>query len=74
MPGGGAAPRGDAPRQPVDAVDIGPADYDAFEKTLKAVNDAWDREDMAAMRGLVTPEMISCFGEDIARNQARGAS
>ena len=34
MPGGGAAPRGDAPRQPVDAVDIGPADYDAFEKTL----------------------------------------
>jgi predicted lipid-binding transport protein (Tim44 family) len=67
---GPAAP--EPPRQPVDAVGIGPADYQAFESRLQAVNAAWDREDTAALRTLCTPEMVAYFGEDLARNQGRG--
>ncbi|MHB2168732.1 Tim44 domain-containing protein [Alsobacter sp. R-9] len=55
-----------------DTVGIGPADFDAFEASLKAVNAAWDREDLAALRGLATPEMVGYFGEELARNAGRG--
>ncbi|MFO1148732.1 MAG: TIM44-like domain-containing protein [Alsobacter sp.] len=67
---GATTPR--QPSQPVDAVGIGPADYQAFESRLQAVNAAWDREDTAALRTLCTPEMVAYFGEDLARNQGRG--
>lgn len=53
-------------------VAIGPDDYDAFERTLKSVNAAWDAEDLAALRGLATPEMVSYFAEELAQNAGRG--
>jgi predicted lipid-binding transport protein (Tim44 family) len=57
---------------PGGAVEIGPDDYDAFEQTLKSVNAAWDAEDLAALRGLATPEMVSYFAEELAQNAGRG--
>ncbi|MCP8939077.1 TIM44-like domain-containing protein [Alsobacter sp. SYSU M60028] len=55
-----------------DDVGIGPADYEAFERNLKAVNAAWDSEDLGALRGLATPEMVSYFGEELAGHAGRG--
>lgn len=57
---------------PGGVVEIGPEDYDAFERTLKSVNAAWDAEDLAALRGLATPEMVSYFAEELAQNAGRG--
>ena len=47
-------------------------DYSAFEHLLKAVQDAYSREDIAALRGLATPEMVSFLGDDLAHNSQRG--
>ncbi|MFZ4786985.1 MAG: TIM44-like domain-containing protein [Beijerinckiaceae bacterium] len=51
---------------------IGDSDYAAFEKLLSAVQDAYSREDLSALRGLATPEMVSYFGDDLARNSQKG--
>ncbi len=58
----GAAAAGGTPIQ------IAPADFDTFERTLYAVQDAYAREDLAALRELATPEMVSYFAEDLAAN------
>lgn len=47
-------------------------DYSAFEHLLKAVQNAYSREDIAALRGLATPEMVSFLGDDLAHNSQRG--
>jgi predicted lipid-binding transport protein (Tim44 family) len=70
--GGSGQPRAQASGQPVDAVGIGPADYEAFEKRLVDVNAAYDREDLNALRGLATPEMVSYFSEELAGIAGRG--
>jgi hypothetical protein len=36
------------------------------------VQDAYSREDLSALRGLATPEMVSYFGDDLARNSQSG--
>ncbi len=59
--GGGAAP-----------VAIGPADYQAFEHILQSVQGAWSSQDLAALRGLATPEMVSYFAEQLADQASRG--
>lgn len=51
---------------------IAGADYHAFETILKTVQDAWSRGDLAAMRTVVTPEMLSYFSEELAENESRG--
>jgi predicted lipid-binding transport protein (Tim44 family) len=63
--GGGAAPAG----QPIQ---IGPADFQAFENALKVVNEAWSRQDERAMRAVATPEMMQFFGNDLADLARRG--
>ncbi len=70
--GASAAQGRPASSEPVDAIGIGPADYEAFEKTLLAINAAWDREDVDAMRNFATPEMVAYFREDLAANTQRG--
>lgn len=70
--GGGAAAGTRPSGQPVDAVGIGPADYEAFEKRLLDVNVAYDREDLTALRGLATPEMVAYFSEELAGYAGRG--
>jgi predicted lipid-binding transport protein (Tim44 family) len=53
-------------------VAIGKADFDAFERLLGEIQTAYGREDLNALRARVTPEMLSYFSEDLARNASRG--
>lgn len=70
--GGGAGAAGAAAAAPVDDVTIGKDDYDAFEDALGQIQTAYGREDLATLRRLVTPEMLSYFSEDLAANASRG--
>jgi predicted lipid-binding transport protein (Tim44 family) len=47
-------------------------DFDAFERLLIETQDAYSREDLAALRDRVTPEMLSYFGEELAKSASRG--
>ncbi len=73
-PFGGANPQGGfgggAPR--VSKLEIGPADYSAFEQRLGAIQQAYSNEDLNALRAMTTPEMASYFGGDLAENARRG--
>jgi predicted lipid-binding transport protein (Tim44 family) len=51
---------------------IGPADYQQFEQILYAVQSAWSRHDLEALRNLCTPEMVSFFAEQLADQASRG--
>ncbi len=53
-------------------LDIKPADFDTFERLLGEIHTAYGREDIAALRARVTPEMLSYYSEELAQNQARG--
>ena len=55
--------------QPISIKD---QDYSEFEHLLIAVQDAYSREDISALRGLATPEMVSFLGDDLAANSQRG--
>ena len=68
--GGFAAPAAAAPVN-TRPLAIAPEDYDAFEKLLGRVQDAYGREDVAQMRALMTPEMANYMAEDIAENQRK---
>ena len=63
---GGSAPDVGEP------IEIKPEDYDAFERTLGEVQQAYSDEDVAALRRRVTPEMLSYYAEELAANQSRG--
>jgi predicted lipid-binding transport protein (Tim44 family) len=51
--------------------EILPADYEAFERLLGEVQDAWSNEDVARLHTLATPEMVSYFTRDLDANRAR---
>jgi predicted lipid-binding transport protein (Tim44 family) len=53
-------------------IDVTPADFDAFERLLGEVQTAYSNEDLGAMRGHVTPEMLSYFSEQLSENASRG--
>ena len=55
-----------------EAIEIKPADYDAFERTLTEVQKAYSDEDVGALRLRMTPEMLSYFSEELSANAARG--
>lgn len=52
-------------------VAIGPDDYQGFERTLVEVNAAWSKRDLAALRAVATPEMVSYFAQDLRDLEAR---
>jgi predicted lipid-binding transport protein (Tim44 family) len=52
-------------------LEIGPADYEAFERLLGDVQAAWSNEDVARLHTLATPEMVSYFTRDLQENKAR---
>lgn len=59
--------------QPADEpIEVKPEDFDAFEKLLGEIQTAYGREDLAALRSRVTPEMLSYFSEEFAQNASRG--
>ncbi|MBZ9674275.1 Tim44 domain-containing protein [Mesorhizobium sp. ES1-1] len=47
-------------------------DLDAFQQLLTDVQEAFGREDHAALRRAVTPEMVSYLSEELAENAQRG--
>jgi predicted lipid-binding transport protein (Tim44 family) len=69
---GGSYGAGRASGQPSDEVGITPADYDAFEKLLTEMQQAYSNEDLGGLRKVATPEMVSYFAEDLAENSSRG--
>src|ERR1700712_2657720 len=52
-------------------LEIGPSDYEAFERLLGDIQAAWSNEDVAKLHTLATPEMVSYFTRDLAENNAR---
>jgi predicted lipid-binding transport protein (Tim44 family) len=63
--GGSAAPVG-------GNIEVSPADFDSFERLLGEIQTAYSNEDLGAMRGRVTPEMLSYFSEQLSENASRG--
>ncbi|MDP3418410.1 TIM44-like domain-containing protein [Falsiroseomonas sp.] len=77
MAGGMAAARGPmpTPAEPEVAttpLEIVESDYQEFEQNLQAVNDAWSRQDLEALRRLSTSEMTNYFAQDLKDLRARG--
>src|SRR3954464_12360363 len=52
-------------------LEIGPSDYEAFERLLGEIQAAWSNEDVAKLHTLATPEMVSYFEQDLGQNRAR---
>lgn len=63
---------GGAPGAAGATITIGPADYDTFERLLGEVQTAYGAEDLHALRQRATPEMVSYFADDLAKNASRG--
>src|SRR3954465_1366635 len=53
-------------------LEIGPSDYEAFERLLGEIQAAWSNEDVGKLHTLASPEMVSYFTEDLAKNKAQG--
>lgn len=66
--GGGGAPMPGGS----DNIEITEADYNAFEKRLAEVQAAYSAEDIASLRRLATPEVVSYFAEELSDNASRG--
>ena len=56
--------------EPAAPLEIGPSDYEAFERLLGEVQAAWSNEDVAKLHTLATPEMVSYFTKDLEQNKA----
>jgi predicted lipid-binding transport protein (Tim44 family) len=52
-------------------LEIVPADYEAFERLLGEIQAAWAKEDIAKLRTLASPEMVSYIDDDLAEHKAR---
>jgi len=53
------------------SLQIQPADYEAFERLLVEMQQAYSNEDVGRLRTLATPEMAAFFTEDMQQNRAR---
>ena len=59
--------------QPADVpIEVKPEDFDTFEKLLGEIQTAYGKEDLNALRARVTPEMLSYYSEELARNASNG--
>ncbi len=54
-------------------LEIGPSDYEAFERLLSEIQAAWSNEDVAKLHTLATPEMVSYFTNDLVAGRPRGS-
>lgn len=54
------------------ALVIGKPDYDAFERLLVEIQDAYGRGDVNALGERTTPEMLSYFAQDLDENRKQG--
>jgi predicted lipid-binding transport protein (Tim44 family) len=68
-----ASPSQSAPyRNDSDEIRLTQDDLDTFERRLAEVQEAFGREDHAALRRLATPEMVSYLSEELADNAKNG--
>jgi predicted lipid-binding transport protein (Tim44 family) len=67
----GGAATGAAQQSPIE-IEVKSEDFDTFERLLGEIQAAYGREDLAALRARVTPEMLSYFSEELAENASRG--
>lgn len=63
---------GSASGSAVNELEIGPADYDAFERMLGEVQMAYGKNDVDALSRLLTPEMLSYFAGELDDNAKNG--
>jgi predicted lipid-binding transport protein (Tim44 family) len=63
---------GAAKAEPSDEIGISGGDYDEFERLLSETQAAYSDEDIAKLKALATPEMVSYFSEDLTANASRG--
>ena len=68
----GPRPVGGAGGAPSAAIQVTPADFQAFEAALQRINAAWNSHDETGMRTVATPEMLRYFGDDLADLDRRG--
>jgi predicted lipid-binding transport protein (Tim44 family) len=52
-------------------LEIIPSDYEAFERLLGEIQEAWSNEDVARLHTLATPEMVSYFTKDLEANKVQ---
>ena len=57
---------------PAWEIPIAPADQNAFEQLLREVQDAYAREDYAALRERCTPEVMGYLAEELSDNATHG--
>jgi predicted lipid-binding transport protein (Tim44 family) len=73
---GGLSPPGlgyAAPSAPrLATIGVAQSDYQEFEAILQGVQTAWSNGDLAALRHVTTPEMLSYFSEQLAENESQG--
>jgi predicted lipid-binding transport protein (Tim44 family) len=85
---GAAPPLGGAPQEPYryqapgaagaaagpweTEISVTPTDREAFERLLTEVQDAFTREDYAALRSHTTPEVMSYLAEELSENATQG--
>jgi predicted lipid-binding transport protein (Tim44 family) len=53
-------------------IEVKPEDFDTFEQILGKVLTDYGAEDLTALRANMTPEMLSYYSEELARNSSRG--
>jgi predicted lipid-binding transport protein (Tim44 family) len=53
-------------------VNLADADLQSFQQLHAAIQDAWSAGDLAGLRPLMTPEMLSYFSDELTRNTSRG--
>jgi predicted lipid-binding transport protein (Tim44 family) len=63
---------GAAAPHPGEPVRLDQADFDRFERLLIEANEAWSRQDLAALQRIATPEMVQYFADDLAELASRG--
>jgi predicted lipid-binding transport protein (Tim44 family) len=63
---------GGAPAPAVEPLEIAREDFETFERLLGEIQTAYGREDLAALRSHLTPEMLSYYAEELSENASRG--
>ena len=73
-PSAGSTPRSSASRRAGqrDAVGITDGDLAQFDTRLNELQDAYSREDYAALRRITTPEVMGYLAEELGENASRG--
>ncbi|MFC3674762.1 Tim44 domain-containing protein [Ferrovibrio xuzhouensis] len=54
------------------ALQIGDADFEAFQQALSDIQSAWSKADLEALRSHVTPEMLGYFGRELSALASQG--